>query len=268
MDHGESSQLPQVDVEEAFRVTEKNIKDCEALFKKCGIKENKGIGERIRKNLDQANQVLDNVTGYVFHGNLPTLVPTGPTNSGKSFFVNSLALCDNLSELETSTLSQDESDRWWSSYPVTSSTLGQGPATVLCTAIIPSENFVVSLQISGRAMFDRRQMLYKKFQENLDENVQSEAPTFEELSRRLVSMLNRLVIRNEPIVDDVPESIDLIQAFAPALNIFDGLAQSRRNIRVLEEEVRLDPFLSWLVSVRILGPFHHLTKLRVQLADV
>jgi len=218
---------------------------------------------RAQESLKQAGDIIEAAKRFEIQEQFPLVIPLGRNNSGKSYFINSLSLRDNDSASNLS---------WESQYPVISASTGDTAVTIYSTRICPNHDeknsdFSVKFVLSSKEDYARRELLYQNLKK--EGSNYPEVPPFEATRESLLQELKNLF--SNPIEASGADS-DVWELKLPvSLNIFDSLTHFRKEICKFEALLRgprANIFFPWLIGVRIQGPFTHLRKQGIELADV
>jgi hypothetical protein len=255
-----------------LRSVEAGIRRCDEILRDSNIQG--VIHGRVKKNLKNANAVVQCTKPYVDRAILPVLVPVGANNSGKSYFVNNLSLCDELGDLESATSLKDEEKKYWANhFPIKSSSMstkeGKEALTILCTRVSSNyaeqgltKTFVAKLVFTNESTYNRRASLLRDGGESPEVTV----PPFQELKDRVTAALEKTLPDIDP--GDCTDPVEIKRVSSPTLNIFDELCSMRKIIKQFEVAVTQDSTLSWIVDLHIEGPFKNLHKLKIIVMDV
>ena len=223
------------------------------------------------------HEVMKRVVPLANKTELLKVTPVGPNNSGKSYFVNNLAMAKNLDELATAKIPTipEFQLRWANFLPVESSSLGRGGevVTLFPTVLrfIP-HGFKVKLELTSEADFKLRLKIY---QQRLSNRLPS--PEFAQLRDQLGQFLQEHFppafqefqkFQQQQLLDGGKEIVSLFEKNEPS-NIFEQLHYFRTSvIKDLEVLVRNNPILCWMFVVVVEGNFKNLNDLGIQIIDV
>lgn len=244
------------------------IEICEKLIKDTGVAQS-SIHNRISESLRTAKAVSEGVKKYINSEIIPSIVPVGANNAGKSYFVNNLTLGGNLEELGKSIgLEKRVKEYWANHFPVRSSSGGGEALTVLVTRIQANRGkareFAARLVFTSSSVFHRRLGILKESSES--ETADVNLPNLQELQAQLDGILAERFPERTKSADG--RTMELTKNNQPGMNVFEELFKYRQLITDFEKDIAATSALSWLIEVELEGPFENLRNMKIELLDV
>lgn len=244
------------------------VRACEFHFNESKLALLEPLCSPAKESLEELKKLEKEAESYVSGDKIPTLVPIGPGQCGKSHFINKLSLSENLPELQSSDMLQYDKDEWDYLFPVACQK--DKSSTCICTRIAANKReedrtFRAKLVFTEPEIVKRRKELY--FTEEQGANQLSERDLAESLLTCLkaaFSDIPSIQVLKEPLTGEV----DLCHEADPNRNLFVQLAGVRAKVAEFEKTVRGNPALCWLVELHIQGPFTSLRRIGIELADV
>jgi len=217
--------------------------------------------KRILSHIEKAEVVIQSISPTA-EGKIPlTLAPIGANKSGKSFFVNHMAMMGNLAELEGWKETIDQKQYWANKVPVVSSAGGSQAQTIFATHIRYREgSFKAILEISSEEVFQRRLTLRQSlFPETMDDQ-----PDYHKARNELFAIVGECFGIQK--LESNRKEIVLFEM--PPGNLFDQLTEVRNKLQNFENKLRSRSLLTWVATLVFEGNFLSLKELNLELIDV